>query len=69
MTDRKTLRTLKRASRGRPVERWLVCPKCGNQVDLAGGRLWCRTTERHGSSDGLGGFKTLAELAVEERQR
>ena len=62
-----TLGTLVAVSRRRPVAKDLCCPTCGGSITLAGGRLWCGTTERHGTQDGTeqgAGFGRLAELAV-----
>lgn len=54
--DDETLTRLMRASLGRPQEHRLVYPKCGSEVLLAGGRLWCSQTERHE-------FSSLVELS------
>lgn len=55
--DAETLTRLMRASLGRPQEKRLVCPECGSECTLAGGRLWCSQTEKHC-------YEKLAELAL-----
>ncbi len=66
LADRAMLQSLIRASRKRRVTRELCCPECGGNITLAGGRLWCSTTERHGTTPGEQsiGFGELKELAV-----
>jgi hypothetical protein len=62
-----TLGTLVAISRRRQQPTALCCPTCGGAITLAGGRLWCGTTERHGTTGDAGqssGFGRLAELAV-----
>jgi hypothetical protein len=57
LTYQQTLARLVGVARQRPVMRALCCPTCGGDITLAGGLLWCSTTERHEC-------RTLAELAV-----
>jgi hypothetical protein len=66
VSDQRTLSTLVALSRRPPTTRDLCCPTCGGDITLGGGRLWCGTTERHGTTPGdmSIGFGELAELAV-----